>query len=95
MALLALHMVQFFAWSILKIEHGTIAGFWEILIRDAADALPGGRTAVWILSGILVFIAYRIAERQFERAESLPGDDRHIDMTPLLTRMGRTAERWP
>jgi hypothetical protein len=94
MLLLAAHTAQFIMGAGGAIRYATIGGFWEILISDIAEALPGGRVAVWLLCGLIVYGVYKLAERQFERAECLPGDDRHIDMTPLLSLKGKTSDSW-
>ena len=43
--------------------------------------MPGGRALVWLACGALLAAAYWLAERQFERVESLPGDDKRMRLT--------------
>jgi hypothetical protein len=49
-------------------------GFLEILFRTAG-ALPGGTVLVWVACAAGFALLYRMAEREFLRVESLPGDD--------------------
>ena len=44
----------------------------EIVIRKLGEAFPGSALAVWILCGGLIYAAYRIAERGFEKIEVAP-----------------------
>lgn len=59
------------------------AGFVEIVIARAAEAVPAGRFLVWIACGLVLAAIYRLAERQFERVESLPGDDERMRLILL------------
>jgi hypothetical protein len=73
--LLGVHLLQF-ALAMADVgEPWIIAGFLEIVIARAAEALPGGSLLIWVVCGLLLAAIYRLAERQFERVESLPGDD--------------------
>jgi hypothetical protein len=82
--LLVLHMWQFFAPVVNEVSLTEFGAFWGIAIRHLGLAVPGGSVTVWVLCSLIVFGVYRVAERQFVRAESLPGDESHMDMMPLI-----------
>jgi len=76
--LLGAHLLQY-AFAMAGIgDAWAFAGFLEIVIARAAEAVPAGRVLIWIVCGALLAAIYRIAERQFERVESLPGDDERM-----------------
>ncbi len=83
--LLVLHTWQFFAPMVNEVSVTEIGAFWGITIKHLAAVLPGGAVTVWVVSALVVFGIYKVAERQFERAESVPGDECHMDMTPLIS----------
>jgi hypothetical protein len=49
------------------------AAFLRILMRNMADATPGGNLAVWIVCTLVLLGAYWIAQSQFQKIEVLPG----------------------
>jgi hypothetical protein len=77
-ALLGIHLLQY-AFAMAGIGNAwAFAGFLEIVIARASEGLPGGRVLIWAACGLLLAAIYRLAERQFERVESLPGDDERM-----------------
>ena len=77
-ALMVLHVSQFGALITENLDHWVLSGTSMIAIRAAAERLPGGSVAVWVLCGLVFYGLYRIAERRFLRVESSPGDDMRI-----------------
>ena len=77
-ALMALHVSQFAAFITENLDHWVLSGTSMIVVRAAAERLPGGFVTVWILCGLGTYGLYRIAESRFLRVESLPGDDMRI-----------------
>jgi hypothetical protein len=80
-ALLAVHFLQYALamegiWS-----PWVFAGLLETVATRVAEMVPGGRALVWLACGALLAAAYWFAERQFERVESLPGDDARMRLT--------------
>jgi hypothetical protein len=64
-----LHFLPF-AGAISKIINlNALIGFSRVLIRESADALPGGDASIWIICFLLFWAAYRLAQGQFCRAE--------------------------
>jgi hypothetical protein len=67
--LLVLHTAQFIFVAARLTSLWVWDAFWRIGTRSLAAALPGGAPMLWILAALVIMIAYRLAERQFERAE--------------------------
>ncbi len=82
--LLLLHTWQFFVPVMNDVSVTEVGALWGITIRHLGTAIPGGSLTVWVLCALIVVGVYRVAERQFARAESLPGDESHMDMMPLI-----------
>jgi len=78
--LMLLHVSQFAALLTEKLDHWVISGASMIAIRAAAERLPGGSVAFWVLCGLVFYGLYRIAERRFMKVESSPGDDMRITL---------------
>lgn len=82
-ALLGAHLLQYVCATAGIGDAWAFAGLLEIVIARAALAFPGGRVVIWVACGLLLGAIYRIAERQFERVESLPGDDKRMRLILL------------
>jgi hypothetical protein len=76
--LMALHVSQFAALFVERLDHWILAGTSMIVIRSVAERLPGGSLGVWMLCGLALLGLYRVAESRFLRVESSPGDDMRI-----------------
>jgi hypothetical protein len=76
--LMALHIAQFGLLITEKLDHWVLSGVGMITVRELAARLPGGGVSIWVLCGIALYGIYRVAERQFMRVESNPGDDMRI-----------------
>jgi hypothetical protein len=51
-------------------EPAPVTGFWKILARNLTEAFPGGIVVLWLVCFLLLAVAYRVAENQFERVEA-------------------------
>lgn len=69
LVLLIVHMSQYALLATGVMKTWVFEGIFEIAIRKLGDAFPGSSLLVWIASGLLVYLAYRAAERSFERIE--------------------------
>lgn len=74
--LLGAHLLQYVLLEMGVGQLWILAGFFEIVVARAAGAVPAGSLLIWAGCGLLLAAIYRLAERQFEGIESLPGDDR-------------------
>ena len=77
-ALMALHISQFGLLIAERLDHWVLSGVGMIVVRELTARLPGGDVSVWLLCGLALYGFYRVAERQFMRVESSPGDDMRI-----------------
>jgi len=84
LGLLVVHTSQFVLAATGRIDLLAAGGFCEILVRDLAEALPGGAFTIWVVSALAVFGVYKAAERQFLKVESMPGDEQAMELIPLL-----------
>lgn len=76
--LMALHVMQFTALFAENLDHWILSGTSMVVIRAAAERLPGGSVTVWVLCALALYGFYRVAESRFIRVESSPGDDMRI-----------------
>jgi hypothetical protein len=72
--IMLIHIAQFLPFVMQYTEPWIVEAFWEIHMRALAQAIPGGTPTLWLLGAAMVVIFYRIAERQFVRAEFLAQD---------------------
>ena len=68
-AVLALHIAQYVLFMTGITEDWIITGTFEILLRNATDSLYGGALSIWVVCGLVIYAAYRVAESQFRRIE--------------------------
>jgi hypothetical protein len=67
----ALHFAPF-AFAIAGwLNMGAAIGFFAILIRNASNVFPGSSILIWVICALLFLLSYRIAQKQFDRAEFL------------------------
>jgi hypothetical protein len=86
LGLLALHMVQFVLATSNFIHLWISAGLWEIAIRNLGTRTPGGALTIWVVNTLIVGGVYLVAQRQFERVESSPGDEKFAELLPLIVK---------
>jgi hypothetical protein len=68
-ALLGLHVAQFIALVSGLTRVWVVSGFMHIVVKQAADALPGGAIAVWAICGLVLAGCYLLVQRRFERID--------------------------
>jgi hypothetical protein len=68
-ALLAVHLGQYVLLITRFMRTWVFEGVFEIAIRKLGEAFPGSVAVVWVVSGVLIYLAYRTAERAFGRIE--------------------------
>jgi len=69
LVLLIVHMAQYVLLATGFMKTWVFEGVFEIAIRKLGGAFPASAAAVWILSGLFIYLAYRTAERAFDRIE--------------------------
>lgn len=67
--LLIIHMGQYVLLATRTMKTWVFEGVFEIAIRQAGSVFPGSTILVWVFCGLLIYLAYRVAERSFERIE--------------------------
>jgi hypothetical protein len=67
---LVLHLTQFVAGIGWLTRMWIMSSLPRMAVRRLTDALPGGAVAVWLLCGLLFYVAYRLVRARFERIEA-------------------------
>jgi len=69
MVLLILHLGQYVLLVTQIMQTWVFEGVFEIGIRKLGEVFPGSTLVVWVAGAALLWLAYRTAERAFERIE--------------------------